>query len=138
MPFDPTKPAHKSDLSSEVVRGQLVALRDLIDTIPQGPQGAPGISVAAAVVDAVTTVNPGDPATAAASFDGATVHLSFGIPRGAAGLDGAVGAQGPVFTNFLVEATNTLPVGQPASVSMSFDGTAMRLTFGIPVAAPIT
>jgi hypothetical protein len=48
MPFDPAQPAEGSPLSSQVVRGQLNALNDKIDTTlpgpqgPQGPQGEPG------------------------------------------------------------------------------------------------
>ena len=59
---------------------------------PQGPQGFPFGST---VVDGVTTLNPGDPATAGTSFDNTTVHFTFGIPRGATGADGAQGIQGP-------------------------------------------
>jgi hypothetical protein len=60
-----------------------------------GPQGAPGSSMISAVVDSVSTLNPGDPATAGTSFDGNSVHFQFGLPRGATGADGAVGPQGP-------------------------------------------
>lgn len=58
-----------------------------IDNIPAGPP------FAHAVVDSVTTLNPGEPATATATatFDGTDVHLSFGIPRGSQGNDGAPG-----------------------------------------------
>ena len=62
---------------------------------PQGVQGPQGPSVAAAVVDGVNTLNPGEPATVSTSFDGSNVHFQFGIPRGVAGADGATGAQGP-------------------------------------------
>ena len=61
---------------------------------PQGTQGPPGPSVAAAIVDGVSTLNPGEAATVTTGFDGATVHFQFGIPRGAAGADGADGAPG--------------------------------------------
>jgi hypothetical protein len=43
------------------------------------------------VVDAVNTLDAGDPASVAASFDGTNVHLTFGIPRGSNGMDGAPG-----------------------------------------------
>ena len=62
---------------------------------PQGATGPAGPSVAAAIVDGVVTLNPGEAATVATSFDGANVHFQFGIPRGAVGSDGAAGAQGP-------------------------------------------
>ena len=60
-----------------------------------GPQGPP---FANAVVDWVTTLNPGDNATVSVFFDGSNVRFQFGIPRGSNGTngnDGAPGAQGP-------------------------------------------
>jgi hypothetical protein len=60
-----------------------------------GPQGVPGSSMVGAVVDSVSTLNPGDPATAGTSFDGSNVHFQFGMPRGATGADGPVGPPGP-------------------------------------------
>ena len=62
---------------------------------PQGVQGPAGPSVAAVIVDGVSTLNPGDAATVTAGFDGTSAHFTFGIPRGAAGNDGAPGIQGP-------------------------------------------
>ncbi len=65
---------------------------------PQGPQGPP---FANAVVDGVSTLNPGDNATVSTSFDGSNVRFTFGIPRGADGMQGPQGnngndgAQGP-------------------------------------------
>ena len=116
MPFDPTKPAFGSPDSSAEMRAQFNGLKDLMDAIPAGPpgpqgdpgpqgtQGPPGPSVAAAVVDGVSTLNPGDAATVSTSFDGSNVHFTFGIPRGNdgnqgpqgnTGNDGAPGPQGP-------------------------------------------
>jgi hypothetical protein len=43
------------------------------------------------VVDAVNTLDAGDPASVAVSFDGTDVHFTFGIPRGPNGMDGAPG-----------------------------------------------
>ena len=60
-----------------------------------GPQGAQGLPFGSTVVDGVTTLPPGDPATVITSFDGAGVHFTFGLPRGATGADGAQGSQGP-------------------------------------------
>jgi hypothetical protein len=109
--------------------------------------GPPGTSVTGAVVDGVSSVNPGDPATASASFDGAAVHFSFGISRGLdgtpgaaggqgiqgiQGLQGDVGPQGPMFTSFNVNSTTTLDPGQPASVQTFFDGAFIRFNFAIP------
>jgi hypothetical protein len=153
MPFDPTLPIELTAADAVQMRAQFNGLFDLIQTIPvgpQGPQGVPGpagTSVTGAVVDGVSTVNPGNPATASASFDGALVHFSFGLPQGndgtpgaagaqgpqgIQGLQGEVGPQGPAFTNFAVEATNTLAAGTPATVTLSNDGTSARFTFGIP------
>ena len=55
-----------------------------------GQNGAPGAGVSGAVVDSTTTLNPGDPASASASFDGSLVHFSFGIPPGPQGPPGEV------------------------------------------------
>ena len=69
-----------------------------------GIPGPPGQPFAIATVDSVTTLPPGSPATASASFDGSTVHLTFGLPsgnqgepgtNGGNGQDGAQGIQGP-------------------------------------------
>jgi len=60
-------------------------------TGPQGPQGPP---FANALVDSVTTLNPGDNATVQTSFDGSNVRFQFGIPRGQNGNDGGSGPQG--------------------------------------------
>ncbi|MCX6854324.1 MAG: hypothetical protein NTV80_05400 [Verrucomicrobia bacterium] len=57
-----------------------------------GPQGPP---FAQAVVDGVTTLDPGQAATVQTSFDGSNVRFSFGIPRGQDGSDGTDGSQGP-------------------------------------------
>jgi hypothetical protein len=139
MPFDPTQPADHSELSSQVVRGQLVALRDLVDTIPVGPVGPAGVT--SAVVDGVTTGNAGDNATATVGLTAQTLHFSFSIPRGdvggqgpvgGIGATGATGPVGPPFTSFVVESVATLDPALPATVTAVFDGTNVRLAFGIP------
>ena len=56
----------------------------------QGTQGPPGPPFAAAVVDGVTTLNPGEAATVQTVFDGANVHFTFGLPRGSDGAPGEV------------------------------------------------
>ncbi len=64
----------------------------------QGPQGAQGPPFAQAVVDGVTTLDPGQQATVQTSFDGSNVRFTFGIPRGndgSSGSNGSDGAQGP-------------------------------------------
>jgi hypothetical protein len=59
----------------------------------QGPQGPP---FANAIVDAVNTLNPGEPATVGVNFDGSNVRFTFGIPRGNDGPTGATGQNGEV------------------------------------------
>ncbi len=182
--FDPAYPPTNAEIESAPLRTQFNGLKDLIDTIPVGPpgqNGSDGTSVTGAVidgtntlnpgnpaeasvswdganvrftfgiprgqegvssppitsfiVDGVTTLNPGDPATANASFDGSSVRLLFGIPRGSDGTNGSNGndgGQGPPFTNFIVDGVATLNPGDPATVAANFDGSAVRLLFGIP------
>ncbi|WP_395716634.1 hypothetical protein [Prosthecobacter sp.] len=193
MPFDPAFPANGTPLESAPMRTQFNGLKDLIDAVsgvtsaqvdavntlpagspaavtvsvsgnvlhlsfdlPQGndgptgpagqngsdgPQGPPGNDGAQGapftnfVVDGVTTLNPGDNATVQANFDGSAVRLFFGIPRGETGTpgsNGSDGAQGPPFTNFVVDNVTQLPPGGWPSVSANFDGSAVRLNFGIP------
>lgn len=115
--------------------------------IPQGqegPMGQQGPPFANAVVDAVNTVNPGDPAAVGVSFDGTNVRFTFDLPRGndgsqgPAGNDGGQGppgndgAQGPPFAQAIVDSVTTLDPGNPATVGVSFDGSNVRFTFGIP------
>ena len=138
MPFDPAQPANNSALSSQVMRDQLNSLKAITDAIVQ---------IIAAQVDGVTTLNPGDPASATVSVGGDTLHFTFSIPRGDEGLAGQPGidgAVGPPFAQAIIDAVNTLNPGDNATVSVSFDGTNVRFTFGIPrgadgaVSPPIT
>ncbi len=62
----------------------------------QGPQGIQGPPFAQAVVDSVTTLDPGQPATVQTNFDGSNVRFTFGIPRGNDGSNGNDGAPGEV------------------------------------------
>ena len=61
---------------------------------PPGNDGAQGPPFAQAVVDSVTTLNPGDSASVSVVFDGSNVRFQFGIPRGFDGNNGSDGAQG--------------------------------------------
>jgi hypothetical protein len=136
MPFDPSKPANNSPLVSQVVRDQFNALKALVDAI---------VTIVAAQIDAVNTLNPGDPAMVSVSVVGDTLHFTFAIPRGNDGAQGTqgdpggpgpVGPQGPPFAQAIVDAVNTLTPGSPATVSVTFDGTNVRFTFGIPAGQP--
>ena len=120
MSFDPTKPAPGDDLDAVLVRSQLNALKALIDAVA---------TVTSATVDAVTTLNPGDPATVSLSVVGGVLHISFGIPRGA---DGLTGPQGPAFAAALVDGVTTLDPGNNASVTVFFDGNNVHFSFAIP------
>jgi hypothetical protein len=106
-----------------------------------GGTGPVGPAFTSFVVDSVTTLDPAQPATVTAVFDGTNVKLAFGIPRGQTGvggpqgITGATGATGPAFTSFAVDAVDTLPPGNQATVTTSFDGTTVRFAFGIPQGA---
>jgi hypothetical protein len=127
--FDPNLPATDSDMVSAEMRSQFNGLKALIDAI---------LTVTAAQVDGVTTLDPGLPANATVSVVGNTLHFSFEIPRGnegpqgGAGPAGGDGGQGPPFAQAVVDAVNTLPAGSAATVDVTFDGTSVRFTFGIP------
>ena len=124
--FDPNKPVQGSPNSSAEMRGQLTSLHDLIIAIN---------AVNSATVDGVTTLNPGDPAQVLLSLIANTLHFTFAIPRGhdgGQGDPGPTGAQGPPFANAVVDGVTTLPAGSAATVTVSFDGTTVHFTFGIP------
>lgn len=135
MPFDPAYPPANAEIESAPLRAQFNALKTLLDAI---------VTLTAAQVDGVNTVNPGDPASVTVTVSGNTLHFSFDIPRGndgapgapgANGSDGAPGApgpQGPPFASAVVDGVNTLNPGEPAEVSASFDGSNVHFTFGIP------
>jgi len=123
MPFDPNIPQAGTDIDAVQMRGQLNSLKTLIDAIE---------SVLAAQVDGVTTLPPGTPASATVSFVANTLHFLFSIPQGIPGQTGQTGAQGPPFAQAVVDAVNTLLPGTDATVSVSFDGTNVHFTYGIP------
>ena len=58
------------------------------------------------------------------------------VPAGPPGPEGPTGPQGPPFAGAEVESTVTLPPFNPASVSVMFDGTNVRFSFGIPQGNP--
>lgn len=125
--FDPAQPANNSALSSQVMRSQLTGLKDIIDALN---------AITAATIDGVTTLNPGDPAQVLLSLIANTLHFTFAIPQGFPGADGGPGPQGPPFATAVIDAVNTLPAGSAATVSVSYDGTYVRFTFGIPEGQP--
>ena len=124
--FDPNLPLPNANITSAVLRGQFNGLKDLIDALP---------GVTAAVVDGVNTLPAGSAAAVNVSLNGSTLHFSFDLPQGndgAQGQQGNDGSQGPPFAQAVVDGVNTLPPGNPAAVSVSFDGTNVHFTFDIP------
>lgn len=123
MPYDPTLPLPNSPLESQVIRDQLQALFNLINSI---------VTLTAAQVDGVSTLNPGDPASASITVIGNTLHFTFSLPRGDEGLPGPQGIQGPSFANAVIDAVTTLQPNDAATVLVSFDGANVHFNFGIP------
>jgi hypothetical protein len=102
---------------------------------PQGPQGETGPQgppFASAVVDNTTTLPPGDGAQVSSYFDGTTVHLSFGIPRGYDGMPGPQGEQGLPGTPGAPGEPGPQgpqgPQGEPGQVSYADLNTAIATT----------
>lgn len=122
MPFDPALPADTAPLISPVIRAQLNGLKALIDAI----------LALIAQVDGVNTLPPGNPASATVSVTGQTLHFTFAIPQGDTGSQGGEGAAGPPFAQAIVDSVTTLDPGNPATVAVSFDGSYVHFTFGIP------
>ena len=85
MPFDPSKPADHSPLVAAEMRGQLNGLNDKIDAIA---------GITSAVVDSVTTVGPGQPASVTLSIIGTVLHVSLALPEGEPGQEGLPGIPG--------------------------------------------
>jgi hypothetical protein len=97
MSFDPSYPPTNAEIESAPLREQLTSLKALIDAVP---------GITSALVDAVNTGAPADPATVNLSLVGTELHFSFTIPRG---IDGMTPL--PV-TSFLVDSVTTLKVGE--------------------------
>jgi len=121
--FDPNLPQEGTPLDAVQMRSQFNGLKDFIDALNV---------ILAAQVDGVNTINFNEPAAATVNLVGNTLHFSFDIPHGGVGAPGADGQQGPPFANAVVDAVNTLNAGESATVSVFFDGTSVRFTFGIP------
>jgi hypothetical protein len=127
MPFNPNIPTELTIADAAQMRAQFNGLKALIDAVPASPPGPQGPPLA--------TLPAGESATVAAVLVGSDVHLTFGLPRGAARLDGQPGATGPTgppFTSFNVASTTTLDPGQLATAQAFYDGASVRFNFGIP------
>jgi hypothetical protein len=151
--FNPSLPLDGSLIVADVLRDQFNGLVVMIESIPAGPpgpqgpqgiqgqQGMPGPPFAQAVIDSVTTLPAYEQAWVTSSFDGTYVHFAFGIPQGyegsqgqqgVQGEQGVQGVQGPPFAQAVIDGVTTLDPGQPATVSVTFDGTYVHFAFGIP------
>ena len=93
--FDPNLPQAGTEVDAVQMRAQLTGLKDLIDALPTGA------GITEAVVESVTTLPPGNPATATVSLVGGELRFTFALPEGATGPageqgnDGQQGATGP-------------------------------------------
>lgn len=138
MAYDPTLPKENTLADAAQMRQQLQGLNALIEAKP---------AISSAQVDGVNTTEPANPALAAVSLIGDTLHFTFTIPRGNDGQQGLpgingtngtdggpgpIGPQGPPFANAIIDAVTTLDPGQNAAVSVMFDGSNVRFTFSIP------
>jgi len=94
MAYDPSIPATNAEATSAMFRGQFQGLADMIAANP---------GITNVVIDSVTTLPAGEPATVNASLTGTVLHLAFGIP---AGIDGVEGPPGEVTTQQLDDAIN--------------------------------
>jgi hypothetical protein len=124
--FNPALPEDHSLIVAGVLRDQFNGLKALIDAVPV---------VQSATVEAVQTLPPSQPATADVTLLGQQLRFTFAIPQGdqgAAGSTGEQGPQGPPFAQAVVDGVTTLPAGSPATVGVSFDGTYVHFSFGIP------
>jgi hypothetical protein len=78
-----------------------------------GDTGAQGPPFAQAIIDAVNTLNPGEPATVQVGFDGNNVHFTFSIPRGDNGVQGIQGPPGTNAPNSNAVSTLDTPFADP-------------------------
>jgi hypothetical protein len=123
MPFDPTLPNELTLADAAQMRAQLNGLKALIDAAP---------TITAVMVDSVSTLPAGTPATVHASIVGSVLHLSFGLPTGPDGAPGGPGPQGPPFAAAIVDGVTTVDPGNPATVTAFFDGNNVHFAFSIP------
>jgi hypothetical protein len=70
------------------MRAQLNGLKDLIDALPTGA------GITDAVIESVTTLPPGNPASATVSLVGSELRFTFALPEGATGPAGQTGSTG--------------------------------------------
>jgi len=122
MPFDRNQPTEFTLADAGQIRAQFNALFDLFMAG----------SITGVQMDAVNSIDPGQPASVTAQIIDGVMHFTFNIPRGAPGGPGPAGPQGPPFANAIIGGVATLNAGENAWVTMSFDGTNVQFFFGIP------
>src|SRR5437868_2612719 len=83
--FDPNLPQENTLADAVQMRAQFNGLNDKIDAIP---------GITSAVVDSVTMLGPGEPATVTLSIVGTVLHASVALPEGQPGLPGTPGGAG--------------------------------------------
>jgi len=122
MAFNPLLPLDGSLMEAPEMRSQFNGLKTLIDNVP---------GITAAVVDSVTTLGPGEPATVTVSITGTVLHFSLALPRGADGLQGLPGDPGvpgadgaAALVAVAVPGTNAVGTG---FVSFGFAATPVNL-----------
>ena len=86
--FDPNLPQAGTEVDAVQMRAQLTGLKDLIDALPTGA------GITGAVVESVSTLPPGNPATATVSLVGGELRFTFALPEGADGPPGSAGSNG--------------------------------------------
>jgi hypothetical protein len=83
--FNPSLPADGTKATAAEMRAQLTGLKADIDAIP---------GITSAVVDSMTTLGPGEPASVTLSIVGTVLHVSLALPEGQPGLPGLQGIPG--------------------------------------------
>jgi len=131
MSFDRNQPTEFTLADAGQIRAQFNALFDLFMAG----------RITGVQMDAVNSIDPGQPASVTAQIIDGVMHFTFNIPRGATGAAGTsgtpggpgpAGPQGPPFANALIGNVSTLNPGENAWVTMMFDGANVTFFFGIP------
>ena len=134
MPYDAARPHDHSTIEADELRDQFHGVVDIIAALA-------ATTITGVQIDAVNTIDPGQPASVSVLILDNVAHLTFNIPRGAtgaAGTNGApggpgpIGPQGPPFANALIGGVTTLNSGENAWVTVNFDGSNVQFFFGIP------
>ena len=121
--FDPTLPQEATPADAVQMRAQFNGLKALIDALAAG-------TISAAVVDAVDTIPPGNPAGVGVTVIGNTLHFTFSIPQGNDGQPGPQGANGMNGND-----GQTGPPGSQGEVSLAQLNSAITNALGDAAAA---